>query len=87
MEILNICLKDWVHATERPTSKQITNVLNSIQQKFGDDVVYAIHMLFQLLDEGETADEIDMWYLLSECKQLVRSTELILKFIMLSALY
>ena len=73
-------------ATERPTPKQITNVLNSMQQKFGDEVlpleevkkvIYAIHMLFQSFEEGETADEINVLYLLSQRKQLVRSSELI----------
>ena len=73
-------------AAERPTPKQITNVLNSIQQKFGDEVlhlevvkkvIYAIHMLFQSLEEGETAEEINILYLLSQRKQLVRSSELI----------
>ena len=75
-------------ATERPTPKQSTYVLNSIQQKFGDKVlpteevkkvIYSMHMLFQALEEGIPADEVNRLYLLSQDKQLVKSCEMVCK--------
>ena len=75
-------------ATDRPTPKQITDVLNSIRQKFGDGLLtpevvrivkHSMYMLFQSLHKGMPADEIDILYLLSQSKQLVKSCEMICK--------
>ena len=75
-------------ATDRPTPKQIAYVVNSIQEKFGDEVlpneemkkvIYSMHMLFQSLNEGIPADEINVLYLLSQGKQLVKSCEMVCK--------
>ena len=74
--------------TDRPTLKQITDVLNSIRQKFGDDVLppedvtkvkYAMYMLFHSLHKGGPATEINTLYLLSQGKRLVKSCEMIYK--------
>ena len=75
-------------ATDRPTPKQITDVLKSIRQTFGDDVLppeevnrakYAMYTLFQSLHKGVPADDINILYLLSQDKQLVKSCEMICK--------
>ena len=75
-------------ATDRPTPKQITYVLNSIRQTIGDDVLppqlvkkvkYAMFFLFQSLHKGASVDETCMLYLLSQSKRLVKSCEMICK--------
>jgi hypothetical protein len=76
-------------ATEKPTPLQIAFVLNSIHQEVGKEaqldstklkiVKYAMHLLFELLYTGESADGIDELYLPSQDKKLLKSCEMVCK--------
>jgi sacsin len=75
-------------ATEKPTPLQIAYVLNSIHNEVGEGalsteveekVKYAMHMLFELLSKGESADGINELYLPNESKQLVKSSDMVCK--------
>ena len=76
-------------ATEKPTPSQIAFVLNSIHQEVGEEalldsiklktVKYAMHVLFELLYKGESADGIDELYLPSQDKQLLKSSRMVCK--------
>ena len=75
-------------ATEKPTPLQIAFVLNSIHNEVGEEalstevekkVKYAMHVLFELLYKGESADRIDELYLPNQSKQLVSSCKMVCK--------
>ena len=76
-------------ATEKPTPLQIAFVLDSVHEEVGEEalldstklktVKYAMHILFELLYKGESADGINELYLPSQDKQLLKSCELVCK--------
>ncbi len=75
-------------ATEKPTASQAVYVLDSIHEEVGEEVLSpeqekkvkcAMHVLFELLCNGESADGIDELYLPSQEKKLARSCEMVCK--------
>ena len=73
-------------ATEKLTTLQITYVLNSVHQEVGEKalcselekkVKYAMHVLFELLHKGESANEIQELYLPSQEKKLFKSCQMV----------
>ena len=75
-------------ATEKPTASQAVYVLDSIHEEVGEEVLSpeqekkvkcAMHVLFELLCNGESAEGIDELYLPSQEKKLARSCEMVCK--------
>ena len=73
-------------ATEKPTPLQITYVLKSVHQEVGEKalsselekkVKYAMHVIFELLHKGESADGIQELYLPSQEKRLFKSCQMV----------